>query len=597
MFQRVKIRLITTIGLLASALLALPLLASAQSISQPSPWKEKFGDQDHPDIRSSQATTALTKKLTTLSPKFLKKRQVTVLYPGSGSHLAVLDIAHTLIADNLIDSANFIFTEIDCTAVDKLQTYLKELEEAKFYSELKVTSRPLADKEPGSETEINFKYHDKPMQILFACNRSGKAYFRPEYLKQADIVYNHDLDSGLNEMLADIMTSIGAWNSEAITTRELYYFGENMFGPSEAIRAIPEAALTPPAYKVPDELKESAQQISSRFLLDLLGTSYAVEFGFGHRGPAESHSEKGAYQYDQGLLLAFDLNRLAQIKPTQAQQCIDFIFLGSATLIVSGKVKEKHYGWASGKELNTILLENPDYLIQLINFTHSSDFDKRFGKSPILKALIIYGRFRFLSLLYPLATGNLSYADVLTGQAEVGASIQSLPVPDDQEFMQFLEIIPYLPLLISKDPRYNNSVRDELFTALSVALAFLEPLNSTGNEVTTMSRLLHSPWQTRIWFKDFLQDGLRNWTSIISDRKILARLPASSREEFVLKLVRFMGRIGYGANDPSLKTALTNVKQLGIFTAENQRLAEQLVNQALQNIAQFEQELEKHQKD
>lgn len=122
-------------------------------------------------------------------------RELNVLYPGSGSHVAPLITAMNLIDKGKIRGARFTYTEIKERPFDHLR-YLLDMaldngvfDEVAYHSPL-----PLQFKDGGTEQVIELTYKGRQIQIVFALNCSGDEYYRPEYLNRADVVVIHDID-------------------------------------------------------------------------------------------------------------------------------------------------------------------------------------------------------------------------------------------------------------------------------------------------------------------------------------------------------------------------------------------------------------------
>jgi len=250
-----------------------------------------------PRIRSSEATLALTEKMLEFRPRFLHKRSVSVLYPGSGSHITPLDIAHLLIDRGLIDRAEFIFTEIEPTYCSELETILTLLVSKGYYTSFSKKTVELEAGQQGSETILSIVRQDKVIQLIFALNRSGQSYFRPEYLDRADIFYLHDLGAHFPEILPDIVR--GFQNTSL--DRQLFLMGENLYDPEIDLTLLPQSR------------QETYPKLAGA-LIELFGQVRQVSYGYGHRGNWATHNEQGPYFYKSGMLVLFDPTVLGQLK-------------------------------------------------------------------------------------------------------------------------------------------------------------------------------------------------------------------------------------------------------------------------------------------
>lgn len=127
-----------------------------------------------------------------------QNRSVTILYPGSGSHIAPLMTAVTLIDQGAIDQAEFIYTEIKEDEEEELRFLLSQLTGDKVFEKFWVGPWTVFGEE-GKERVLEVFYQGKTIRILFALNRSGEKYYRREYLERADAVILHDPGHGYLE--------------------------------------------------------------------------------------------------------------------------------------------------------------------------------------------------------------------------------------------------------------------------------------------------------------------------------------------------------------------------------------------------------------
>ncbi|HBF13477.1 MAG TPA: hypothetical protein DDW49_08885 [Deltaproteobacteria bacterium] len=145
---------------------------------------------DLPDMRGLVTFTETAFLAAHKLPQIVRDRVLSVLYPASGSHVAALYMSLMLMDANIIDRANFVFTEIDANRYQDLQRCLNEALAQGVFDKVEY-SKP-QNFEEGNESKVVITYQGKPITLTFALNRSGKDYFRPEYLEQADVVVIHD---------------------------------------------------------------------------------------------------------------------------------------------------------------------------------------------------------------------------------------------------------------------------------------------------------------------------------------------------------------------------------------------------------------------
>lgn len=142
------------------------------------------------DIRSAETFEKAAASKLLVERLLAKRRDLTILYPASGSHISPLVIPLTLIDKDRLDSARLIFTEIDKDAVKRLELYLNWYAKHGYISGLKKVEAKL---EEGVEYSFEFLYKGKPITVVFALDRGGGEYYaRQEYMKEADIIIFHD---------------------------------------------------------------------------------------------------------------------------------------------------------------------------------------------------------------------------------------------------------------------------------------------------------------------------------------------------------------------------------------------------------------------
>ncbi|NQU18319.1 MAG: hypothetical protein HQ564_09690 [Candidatus Saganbacteria bacterium] len=155
-------------------------------------------------FRSHEVFWTLAKQVAAL-PKVIKTREVRIAYPGSGPHLAPLDLFHNLIRSGTIDRAFATFTDINNSCRSKMRTLLKGLVKRGIYTDLKIQTRRISSKK--SITTFSFKYRGKEIQVRLALNMSGNKYYRAEYLTKSDIWVMHDPRNSKESDSIDLLTS------------------------------------------------------------------------------------------------------------------------------------------------------------------------------------------------------------------------------------------------------------------------------------------------------------------------------------------------------------------------------------------------------
>lgn len=123
-----------------------------------------------------------------------KQRDLTILYPAGGRHFPYLQTAFRVIDQNRVDHVKVIVTELDMDGTRYTHDFVT-LYKAGLIDRM-VTYPPVEFKDGGSEQTFYLRYKGKPIEIVLALNRSGEAYFRDDYLKQADVMIIHDCDDG-----------------------------------------------------------------------------------------------------------------------------------------------------------------------------------------------------------------------------------------------------------------------------------------------------------------------------------------------------------------------------------------------------------------
>lgn len=153
---------------------------------------EKIRAQFLESMRSTPAFEELASKLP--DSVDLSDRKLSVLYPGSGMHIAPVVLLAQLIEGNKIDQAEMIFTEIDQTYFPLLVQNLRMLSRLNpdFSMAVVLTTTPITCNDSGKEFQISLTYKGKPILIRFMLNCSGGKWFRDEDLAKCKVFVGHD---------------------------------------------------------------------------------------------------------------------------------------------------------------------------------------------------------------------------------------------------------------------------------------------------------------------------------------------------------------------------------------------------------------------
>ena len=138
-------------------------------------------------------------------PQVKETGELRALYPASGSHLAPLDLFHHLIQQGKIEKATIICTEADNFALLQVRSLLQGLQKRKVYSDLKEETKKYLS--GGTENIFTLKYLGKEIKLVFALNRSGKDYYREEYLSQSALWIVHDPGDGTKAYTINLLSS------------------------------------------------------------------------------------------------------------------------------------------------------------------------------------------------------------------------------------------------------------------------------------------------------------------------------------------------------------------------------------------------------
>lgn len=140
-------------------------------------------------------------------------RKLTMLYPGSGNHYAYLQTVMRLVENNDVDRVRVITTDIEDHAPKMLRDF-KELEDVGLIRNVRLKDKFTFETTGGTEQSLTFQIKSPigyiPVEIVMAVGRSGEAYFRDEYLAQADVAVIHDPDENNkteNALLADMVAA------------------------------------------------------------------------------------------------------------------------------------------------------------------------------------------------------------------------------------------------------------------------------------------------------------------------------------------------------------------------------------------------------
>lgn len=146
------------------------------------------------NFRSLPAFDRLAQTIANELPAVKISRHLEVLYPASGFHIAPLLTAFRLMDQNLIDTASYTYTEIDKSAFGELCSYAEVLVNKGVCDSFSLKTPKIFGPygSEGKEYKLELVYKGKTICFTLALNRSGREYYRGEYLPQADIVVIHD---------------------------------------------------------------------------------------------------------------------------------------------------------------------------------------------------------------------------------------------------------------------------------------------------------------------------------------------------------------------------------------------------------------------
>ena len=158
-------------------------------------------------FRGISAFDELATHIPDMIPSVRETKKLNVLYPASGAHIAPVITAMKLIDDGTINTATFTYTEIRKKMFRYLHHIIKESVEYNVFNSLEDEGWEKFENQ-GAERKIVIQYNGGTINLLFALNRSGKKYYREEYLESADLVIIHDPGDGFFEGSAEIMANI-----------------------------------------------------------------------------------------------------------------------------------------------------------------------------------------------------------------------------------------------------------------------------------------------------------------------------------------------------------------------------------------------------
>lgn len=153
-------------------------------------WDESF--------RGVRAFDQLAKIIPAQLPDVVARRELRVLYPASGAHIAPLLTAMQLIDAGVIDRAVYVYTELTAKALTDLALQLEPFAILSF-------GPKYVYPDAGWERTMDFHYHGGTIRIQFACRRSGDAFYREEDRRRADLIVLHDTETTNATLLAPML--------------------------------------------------------------------------------------------------------------------------------------------------------------------------------------------------------------------------------------------------------------------------------------------------------------------------------------------------------------------------------------------------------
>lgn len=135
--------------------------------------------------QSIQGTLAASEILSTEGFGNVLKRELNLVYPGSGGHLTPLVIAFDLFERNCIDSANLLFNDLRDSS-EFISAALKKFESIHIISDLQIET--VSD---GTKTRFLCKYNDSPICIEFLQADFNEIDDWSTNGKTPNVVYDH----------------------------------------------------------------------------------------------------------------------------------------------------------------------------------------------------------------------------------------------------------------------------------------------------------------------------------------------------------------------------------------------------------------------
>lgn len=161
-------------------------------------------------VKSHGVFFDLAASIQRLNPAILSDRNLSVLYPGSGAHVSPVLTAMGLIDSNAIDTAEFVYTELNPETAKNIYSGLMEIGRLK---------PGLLESVALNGDTITIVYKGKPITIRVDVNteaeaglspgesRSGEIfqYMTEEQFKKADLVILHDLYADPDHAILDLL--------------------------------------------------------------------------------------------------------------------------------------------------------------------------------------------------------------------------------------------------------------------------------------------------------------------------------------------------------------------------------------------------------
>lgn len=156
------------------------------------------------DFRSAGAFIKVTDAIEEEGLIAAEKRDFSVMYPGSGSHIAPLVMALLMIDNGSIDRAYFTFTEIDDEAARRIDTYLSAMSggDDPIFTDYSTYN---AETVNGERTFFVFDYKGKRISLSLLLDNAGRCYLPREFecssycpseeMVEKDVLVIHDVGS------------------------------------------------------------------------------------------------------------------------------------------------------------------------------------------------------------------------------------------------------------------------------------------------------------------------------------------------------------------------------------------------------------------